>query len=314
MTKADPPATRRLGVALVAGSAIVFALAGVLTKAISADPLTITCWRGLLGGLMITLYVLIRRRFDARPESLVLGWRGWALAVIGAAASIAFISAFKYSYIANVTIIYATVPLAAAVLGWMLLGERLRSRTFVAAMVSLAGVGVMMVSGVRSGGFLGDLLALAMTALSAVYIVMIRMFRQAPVVWAGAVSAFLLFVLGWFVTDPLVVTGRDALLLVAFGASFAIAVVMWTEGARLVPAAEAGLLGVGEVPCGILFAWIFLSESPPLASIAGGIIVLGSVFWHAGADWSETRRRGNAVHAPRPKAAPAKKPRMRGTI
>lgn len=293
MTPAEKT-SHRLGAVLVGGSAVVFALAGVFTKAISADPLTINCWRGLVGGILVSIYVLVRRRFDEKPESLVLGWRGWTLAVIGAAASIAFISAFKYSFIANVTIIYATVPFAAALLAWLAMGERMRSRTFVAAIVSLIGVGVMMFSGLRGGSYLGDMLALTMTALSAAYIVAIRMFRDAPVVWSSAVSAFLLFGLGWFVTDPLVVTGRDALLLIAFGISFAVAVVMWTEGAKLIPAAEAGLLGAGEVPCGILLAWVFLAETPPIASIAGGVIVLCAVFWHAGSDWMDQRRRAVA--------------------
>jgi drug/metabolite transporter (DMT)-like permease len=288
------PTDRTLGIALVAASAIVFAFAGVLTKSIAADPPTILCWRGLFGSILVGLYVLWRNKSGRRPESLVLGRRGWALAIVGAVASVAFVSAFKFNYVANVTIIYATVPFAAAALGWLLLGEGVRSRTMLAAALSLAGVSVMVFSGLRTGHIMGDGLALVMTLLSALYIVMVRMFRDAPVVWAGAVSAFILFVLGWFVTDPLAVTGRDMLLLVTFGASFAIAVVLWTEGARLVPAAEAALLGIGEVPCAILLAWLFLAEIPPRESLAGGAIVLAAVFWHAGHDWRVSRIRAGA--------------------
>jgi drug/metabolite transporter (DMT)-like permease len=78
-------------------------------------------------------------------------------------------------------------------------------------------------------------------------------------------------------------------LLVAFGISFAVAAILWTEGARLIPAAESGLLGSAEVPFAILFAFLFLSEIPPAASMLGGAIVILAVFAHAGRDWLAAR-------------------------
>lgn len=287
----NSPTKHLLGVCLIAGSAAVFGLAGVLTKSIEADPLTINCWRGFVGGLMISAYVLYRRAHSDNPaSSLKLGWRGWLMATIGAGASIAFIAAFKNTYVANVAIIYATAPFVAALFGWLLVSEYPRRLTMLAAAVSLTGVAIMVTSGIGAGRPFGDGLALLMTLGSALYMVLIRKFRDTPVVWAGAVSAFMLFALGWAVTDPLAVSTNDAYLLVAFGASFALASVMWTEGARLVPAAEAGLLGAAEVPFAILFAWLFLAELPPMASLIGGSIVLAAVFAHAGFDWHTTRK------------------------
>jgi drug/metabolite transporter (DMT)-like permease len=146
----------------------------------------------------------------------------------------------------------------------------------------------MVGAGIGSGGA-GDLAALVMTLLCALYIVLVRRYRDAPVVWAGAVSAFLLFGLGWVVTDPLQITARDALLLLVFGGTFAAAVILWTEGARLVPSAEAALLGLAELPAGIALAWLLLDEVPPPATFAGGAIVLTAVLWHAMRDRSQGR-------------------------
>ncbi|TPI19568.1 DMT family transporter [Mesorhizobium sp. B2-4-6] len=288
---ADVAAERTLGIVLVSASAIAFALTGVLTKSIQADPLTITCWRGFFGSILISFYVLWRRRRrrSGGRESLKLGWRGWLLAVEGAAASIAFISAFKFTYVANVAVIYATSPFIAALLAFLLVREKFRLQTMVAAAVSLCGVAIMVGAGLGNGHLFGDALALLMTAGSALYMIMVRAFRDSPVVWAGAVSAFLLFVLGWFVTDPLAVSARDVVLLAAFGCSFALASILWTEGSRLIPSAEAGLLGSAEVPFAILFALLFLGEAPPMASIIGGAIVLCAVFAHAGRDWMKAK-------------------------
>ncbi len=290
MTMQDMQSSERmLGAVLVSLSAAVFGLAGVLTKAISADPLVINCWRGLFGGLFIAAYVLWRR--SRNGASMRLGWRGSLLAVVGGLASIAFISAFKAGFVANVAIIYATVPFAAALLALLILREHVRLQTMLAAAFSTVGVAVMMVSGIAQGNLRGDVLALVMTLLSALYMVLVRKFRDTPVVWAAAVSAFMLFAFGWLVADPLAVKARDMVLLAAFGLSFAAAVILWTEGARLIPAPEAGLLGAAEVPYAILFAWLFLAEQPPLASWIGGAIVLCAVFAHGYLDW----RRASSV-------------------
>ena len=288
---ADLAAERTLGIMLVSSSAAVFGLTGVLTKSIHAEPLTIICWRGFVGSILVALYVLWRRHRSGGRESLRLGWRGWLLAVEGALASIAFISAFKFTYVANVTVIYATAPFVTALLAWILMREPFRLQTMVAAAVSLCGVAIMVWSSFGSGNLFGDGLALLMTIGSALYMIMVRAFRDTPAVWAGAVSAFLLFVLGWFVTDPLAVSARDAVLLATFGASFALSSILWTEGARLIPAAESGLLGSAEVPFAILFAFLFLGEIAPAASLIGGAIVLAAVFAHAGRDWLTARQR-----------------------
>src|SRR6185437_12522636 len=221
----------------------IFGLAGVLTRSVNAEPLVISCWRGLVGALLVTAYVIWQRGRAGSPKSLRLGWRGWLMALIGAANSLAFIAAFKYTYVANVAIIFATAPFLAALFAWLLMREGVRSQTMLAAALSLTGVGLMVFSGVGNGNLLGDGLALLMTAGSALYTVLIRTFRDTPAVWAGAVSAFIVFALAWLFTDPLAISMHDALILVGFGVSFAMASVMWTEGARLIPSAEAGLLG-----------------------------------------------------------------------
>ncbi len=287
------PAGRReghlLGIVLVIASALVFSLAGVLTKMIKADAWTIASWRGLLGGTLIAVYVAWLDREKPLRQRFRLGWQGWLLASVGSFASLAFIFAFKLTYVANVAVIYATVPFVAAGLSWWLLRERFRRRTAIAAVFSLVGVVIVVAGGLDSGSITGDSVALVMTLGCALYMVLIRVFRDSPVVFAGGVSGLLLCFVSWFVVDPLAVSQQDVVPLSLFGISFAVAVVLWTEGTKLIPAAEAGLLGSAEAPFAILLAWLLLAELPPLASFAGGGIVLAAVFAHAAGDIARTQ-------------------------
>lgn len=273
-----------IGPALVLGSAVLFSLSGVLTKAIEADSWTILTWRGLVGGVGIGLYVWWRHRREPLRQVFRLGATGWGIATVGAIGSITFIVAFKNTFVANVSVIYATIPFVAAVFERLIVGDPVRRRTMRAAVFSLAGVVIIVGGSLGSPNLDGDLVAVAMVVLNALYMVLIRAFPDTDSVLAGAAGGPMLFVAGWFFTAPLDVGTDDAALLVAFGVVFAGATVLWIEGTRLIPAAESGLLGSAETPLAIAMAWIILAEVPPVASLVGAVIVLVAVLGHARAD------------------------------
>ena len=52
-------------------------------------------------------------RARGRGPRAPFGWRGWVLATVGTLASIAFLGAFRLTYVANVALIYAMTPFAA---------------------------------------------------------------------------------------------------------------------------------------------------------------------------------------------------------
>lgn len=291
-----PVAARWLGPALVLSSAVLFSFSGVLTKAIDAGSWTILTWRGIVGAAGIAAYVWARNRNTPFGEVFQLGREGWILAFVGGVGSVTFIVAFKNTFVANVSVIYATIPFIAALLERVLLGEPMRRRTLYAAAASVAGVVIIVSGSVGSPNLDGDAVAVAMVGLNALYMVLIRKFTNTDAVLAGAASGPLLFAAGWFFTDPLDVSADDALLLVVFGLVFAAASVLWIEGTRLIPAAESGLLGSAETPVAIAMAWLILSETPPAASIIGAAIVLATVVTHARSDlkpFSPVQARGD---------------------
>lgn len=284
-----------LGALLVTLSAAMFGLAGVLTKSIVAETWTIACWRGLIGGLLIAIYVTARRGDDRVATVLRIDRRCLLIAGVGAAASVAFIGAFKHTYVANVTLIYASVPFAAAILERWVLAEPLRLGTMVAAAGCFAGVMVMVSGGLGTGQLLGNGLALLMMLGCALYMVLIRMFRETGVVWAAAVSGFLLFATAWLFADPTVISFPDFVLTIIFGLSFAVAVILWTEGTKLISAAESGLFGTSEILFAIAFAWLLLGEVAPMLSMAGGAVILLSVLIHSIVGYREVARASDSA-------------------
>jgi drug/metabolite transporter (DMT)-like permease len=175
-------------------------------------------------------------------------------------------------------------PFTAAALDRIIRAEPIRPAVMRSALVSALGVGVIVIGGLGGGQAAGDLMAVAMLGLFSLYIVLIRAFPGAPAMRAAALSSVFPVVAGLMLGAPVAVSPQDMALLVAFGLSFALANIAFTEGARRIPAAEAGLYGGLEVPVAVVLAGLVLGEAPPAATLAGGGLVMAAVVWRGLAD------------------------------
>ncbi len=299
--------SRRLGAAAMIVSGLGFGSTGAISRSIDADVWQIASWRGLIGGTAALAYVWARGRVGGSQARLrlgaTLGPQGLLLAALASLSMFLYIDALQRTEVANVTVISATIPFMAAGLAWLILRERLRRSTVVAAVAALAGVTLTVAGNLGPGDLDGNLRAVVLALILALLIVLIRRFEGADAVLALGSAGVLLFVVSLAVADPLGVAADQTPLIVFFGLVFAVSLVLWAEGVRLIPAAEAGLLASSETPFSILLAWIVLSEAPPLVTVAGGLLVLGAIFGHAGADLAHGR-------VSRPWLRPRTRPRL----
>ena len=108
---------------------------------------------------------------------------------------------------------------------------------------------------------------------------LIRLRPGTPSLRAMAASALPLAALGLTLGNPGSVGAGDAALLDAFAVSFALAVILLTEGAKRLPAAQVTLFGGAELPLAVAPGALGLGEIPPLTTLAGGALVLAAILW-----------------------------------
>ena len=263
------------GVILVAASAIVFSTAGLFSKGISAGPWDIIFWRGVFAAAFTLAYTAWRGTM--RQELLQMGKSGVAAAVVGASGTAAFIPAFKYTTIANVSLIYAATPLLAAGLSWLWMREKVSRPVLLACSVTLLGVGLIVGGSLGSVHLTGDLLACWMALAMAIMFVIYRRYPQTPAAGPAIMSSVLLLpCAAWFGT-PFSDAPAQIGSLAVFGLAFALSSVTLNEGARRLPASETALLGLLEVPLAPLFAWLLFAERPAIATFFGGALILASI-------------------------------------
>jgi drug/metabolite transporter (DMT)-like permease len=127
------------GITLVTLSAVGWSTAGLFTRLVTADNWAIIGWRGVFSGLMIAMFLIWKERRDALQSFASLGFAGWLVATISTLASVAYIAALVSTSVANVVVIYATVPFVTAGLAWLLMRERPARVTLLSAAVALIG-------------------------------------------------------------------------------------------------------------------------------------------------------------------------------
>ena len=274
-------AQHRRGRAYVALAAIAWSTAGILQRELSVGVPTQLAGRALFAVVGLLAYIAVAERGAVVRAFHAIGRGGLAIAALMAISSGSFLIALNHASVANILFMQAFAPLLAAVFG-MLLGEPVSRRTWVAMTIAVGGV-ALMVGGPGRPGALGLGLSILMTSSFAGTLVITRHLRDVSMAPATCLSQVVVLAAAAPFTRPGTVGGRDAALFVALGVGqIGLGLVLLTIGGRLIPAAEVALITLLEVVLGPLWVWIFLSEQPSAATLAGGAIVLAAVAIQAG--------------------------------
>ena len=263
-------------------AAVAWSTAGVLQREMRVGLGTQLAGRAFFAFVALAAFVVFSQRHELVSSVRRSGWAMLGVGVSTAIASASFIVALNYTSVAHVLFLQASSPMMAALLGWLILGELITTRTWVAMVVALAGVGVMV--GAPGGGGLVNLLAVLMALSFAVSIVITRRHRDISMAPATCLAQVLILVVALPFAHPGSVDARNLGLLILLGAGqIGLGLALLSIGARLIPAAEIATITLLEVVLGPLWVWMAVSERPSTATLIGGAIVVAGVLVQAGA-------------------------------
>jgi len=265
----------RRGILQLVASGIFLSTSGIALRIIEeADGWQILFYRSLALSVTILLILVFQKGSRIFDEFRGLEWNDCLLAVFLGTGFVAYVFALLYNTVANALFIFSCAPFVAGFLGWILLGERVATRTWFAIGVTMAGLAVMVGSELAVSHYLGTLLALWIPIAYAASIIAVRSSKRdnmlVALCLAGLVAGGLSAI---FVTDY-DLTSRDLIIslylgVFQVGAGFTLVVL----GARYVPAAQVGLLALVEPVLAPIWVWMGVGEVPSLATIVGGTII-----------------------------------------
>jgi drug/metabolite transporter (DMT)-like permease len=268
---------QRRGQIYVALAAIAWSTAGVMQRQLTLDTATQVAGRAVFAGFALLAYVAVADRGRVVQAFRSVGLAGVAVAVCVATASGCFIAALNHTTVARVLFILAVAPVLAALLARVTLGEAITRRTVVAMVVALGGVTVML-GAPGEGDLAGDGLAFVCALAFAVMIVITRWRHDVSMAPATCLSQVLLVAVFLPFASPSEIGGEDVFWLAALGiGQIGLGFALLTVGARLIPAAQVGLITLLEVVLGPLWVWLALDERPSTLTLVGGAIVIVAI-------------------------------------
>jgi drug/metabolite transporter (DMT)-like permease len=268
---------QRRGQIYVALSAVAWSTAGVMQRQLSLDTATQVAGRAAFAGLALLAYVAVVERGRVRAAFRSVGLPGVAVAVCIAIASGSFIAALNQTSVARVLFLMAIAPVLAAILARVTLGEPITQRTVLAMALALGGIAVML-GGPSEGSLAGDALAILCALSFAVMIVITRWRHDVSMAPATCLSQVILIAAFAPFASPSEIGGEDLLWLALLGiGQIGIGFALLTVGARLIPAAQVGLITLLEIVLGPLWVWLALDERPSNLTLVGGAIVIVAI-------------------------------------
>jgi drug/metabolite transporter (DMT)-like permease len=270
----------RRGILQLVASGFFLSTSGIALRIIEqANSWQILFYRSIALSVTILLILVFQKRSRFFDEFRGLGWNDFLLAVFLGTGFVAYVFALLHNTVANALFIFSCAPFIAGFLGWILLGERVATRTWYAIGVAMVGLAVMVISELTVSHYLGTMLALWIPISYAASIIAVRRSKRdnmlVALCLAGIVAGGLSAI---FVTDY-ALTSRDLIISLYLGVfQVGVGFTLVVLGSRYVPAAQVGLLALVEPILAPVWAWMGVGEVPGTATIVGGTIIFLAIF------------------------------------
>ena len=245
-------------------------------------------YRGISIALILLIYLFITEGFNFYKNFFKIGISGVMGGIFLAIAFTGFIYSITITSAAVTLFMLAAMPFIAAIFGYFFLNEILRRSTLISMVIAFIGVCIMIINDSITGTVLGALLGFVSATGFALYTVTIRWKPETPkfttVVLAGLFCTFFSFIFLGFSFEPFsTMPVKNSYLSLLHGLFVASGLILYSLGAKYLPAAELALLSLMEVVGGVLWVWlpIFgINETPSFTVIIGGIIITFAVIFH----------------------------------
>ena len=274
---------RRVGVPLVMIAGICWSTSGLIYRLIEeASPWQVLFYRSLALFLMLAIWLSINYHKNfSRIFSNSIGLSLTGGVCLGVDFT-TYILSLEYTSVPNAMFILAAAPFVTALLGRIILGEKITVITWLCMIVSAIGLGVMVWEEFSLGKGLGEFFALCAALGFSCMTITLRANHTndlLPTIFLASITATIFaFIMMIIRSDVFILQTMDWIYSSGMGIfQIGLGFLLFTSGARHLKAVELTLLSLTEIIAGPLLVWIFLDESPTKTALSGGALILGAI-------------------------------------
>jgi len=255
---------------LLAATAAMWSIGGLLIKIVDASPLSIAGARSAITSIVLLIY-LRRPKFN------------WSLPQVGAAISssataILFITATKTTTAANAILLQSTAPIYVAIFGFWLLKEKTTKYDWLTVAVVMGGMGLFFVENLSTEGLLGNFCALLSGISYAFFVIFMRMQKDGSPLESALLANIITALIGLpFLCRSVPSTSGWLFLLILGVFQLGIPHILYSSAIKKATALEAVLISIVEPILNPVLVFLVLGEAPGIYALLGGAIVLVSI-------------------------------------
>ena len=252
-------------------AAIMWSSAGMFVKTATMGPLAFAGGKGLIAGLVM-LPPVLRSKHKITREVV-----GGSIAYAGF--NLCFVFATRLTTSANAILLQYTSPVFVAVLGWLILKERLAKRDVVCIAVSAAGMALLFCDNFTASSIWGNVVGVGSAVTFSFTIIFLRLQKNGNPVYSVCFGNFLTAAIGLpsLLAGGLPQGAEAWSGLLATGVITGISYVLYAMSTAHLSAIESSLLPILDPILNPVWVFLAVGERPGALSLLGGAIVFFSV-------------------------------------
>ncbi|MFT5135680.1 MAG: DME family drug/metabolite transporter [Arenicella sp.] len=270
-------------VLMIVTAGVFLSILGIGTRLMeSANGLQIAFYRALGLAVFSTLTVMYLNKGRFLDALVAAGWTGFIAGVFLALASITVVLALVNTTAANAMFIISLTPLISGVLAWIIIGEKVRLKTWGTIGVALIGVFIIINGALSSDGLRGIAYAFLMAFCYGLFNVTLRRGKNQDMLPAICWSSYVLVVVLGLTVEDLAIPRSDLIICLSLGVfQVGLGGFLLIAGSKHVPAAQLALLAMLEVVLNPIWVWLGAGEVPATATLIGGLVILSAISYEA---------------------------------
>ena len=270
--------TRNKGLLLSLIGVIIISPDSLLIRLANIDDLSLIFYRSALPIITILIFLIYNYQKSFIKSFFLIGLPGVIYAVLYAITHICFVYSIQNTAVANTLVLIASAPIFAALFSVFILKEIPSFFTWIVIFIALLAMIIIGIGSFTSTGLYGDIMALIVAAGMGFSMVLVRLFKNKDLVPACLLGCLIaaLYTLPFGVNFNIDQNQIFYLLLMCL-LILPIPFMILTIAPKYTPAHEVALIFLMESVLGTAWVWFVINELPPINTIIGGVLLLGSV-------------------------------------
>ena len=270
--------SRNKGLLLSIIGVLILSPDSLLIRLVELDDFSLIFYRSALPVIAILIYLIFNYQKSFIKSFYLIGVPGVIYSILYALTHICFVYSIQNTAVANTLVLIASAPIFAALFSIFILKEIPSFFTWIVIITALSAMIIIGVGSFTTSGLYGDFMALVVAIGMGFSMVLVRLYKNKDLVPACLIGCLIsaLYALPFginFGIDQYQVIYLLLMGLIILPIPFIILAI----APKYTPAHEVALIFLMESVLGTAWVWFVINEVPPLNTVIGGILLLGSV-------------------------------------